>query len=86
MTTLMAMVSRIVTWIASLWDSTDKTTEVKLLAFGLGVLAAIAWLSAALAGNSWKVYGEWNTAFIAFCGLIAIGAIVEKASSKEDKK
>ena len=80
------MWTRLWAWIAGLWNSEDKTTEVKLLAFGLGVLAAIVWLTGALAGEAWKITDEWNNAFYAFCGLIAVGGIVEAvATSKKDK-
>jgi hypothetical protein len=57
--------------------------EVKLLAYGLGVLASIVWLTYALHANAGKIYPEWNTAFITFCSLIAVGGIVEAVSTSK---
>ena len=83
-TFLLTGISRAVTWIAGLWDAKDPTTEVKLVAFGCGVLFAIVALAVALIANGCKIYSEWNDAFLAFCGLIAVGAIIEKTTSKKD--
>ena len=84
MTFLRTVTSRAMAWIAGLWDSKDPTTEVKLVAFGCGVLFAIVALAVALIANGCKIYSEWNDAFFAFCGLIAVGAIIEKTASKKD--
>ena len=70
-------------WVSSLGNPSDPTTEVKLVAFGSGTVAAIGWLSYSLVESKGVITGEWNSALVTFCLLIGLGATVEALSKRK---
>ena len=73
---------KLTAWISSLGNPQDQTTEVKLVAFGVGVGASIGWLTFALVRANGKIDQGWNYAFITFGILIGLGATVEVLSKR----
>jgi hypothetical protein len=67
-------------WLKSLWDRQDHTAEIKLLAYGAGVVAAIVWLS------NRELTTEWNYAFGTFCLMITGGLTVEAFGNRIRKE
>lgn len=51
-------------------NATDPTRDVRLAAFGLGVLASVVWLSVTLRPG---MNSGWNTAYGIFMGAVSLG-------------
>ena len=76
----------LITWISGLWNGADPTKEVKLLAYGVGVLFAIGWLTGALIAKHGEITTEWNYTFLIFCSMIAAGVGIEAFSKSTGGK
>ena len=60
-------------WFHGWWNAEDRTQDVKLAAFFLVVLAAIAWLSVDLRRG---ITDPWVETFMWLCGLVGLGGSV----------
>ncbi len=66
--------SKATEWAASLSDPTDKTTEIRLIGYGVVVFMSCIWLSVGLHLNPHGIDTAWTNAFLGLCGLVSLGA------------
>lgn len=71
-------------WLRGWLDSTDKTKDVKLLAYLLVVVAAVIWLSREQQMRG--ITTHWVDAFMWLCGLAGGGGVVWAAVEKWGEK
>jgi len=58
------------------WDSNDTSKEIKLLAYGMVIVAAIVWLTLSITLNR-AIPTGWNVAFGILLGTAAAGIGIE---------